>query len=72
MLSNVCMPYSAPPPAKTADHLFPNADAMAAWDALTPAEQLSEVARAEEEGFRSGAAAAETLAQRLARVRRES
>lgn len=42
---------------------------MAEWNALSPAEQLALIERAEQEGFESGEAAPETIAQRLARVR---
>lgn len=58
-------------PAKRAysAHLFPEAADMAEWNALSPAEQLALIERAEQEGFESGEAAPETIAQRLARVR---
>ncbi|MEQ1709691.1 MAG: hypothetical protein ABL864_15305 [Terricaulis sp.] len=52
-----------------AAHVFPEAADMADWNALSPAEQLALIARAEEEGFESGEAASESLTQRLARVR---
>lgn len=42
---------------------------MAEWNALSPAEQLALIERAEQEGFESGEAATESLTQRLARVR---
>jgi hypothetical protein len=51
-------------------HIFPETADMADWNALSPAEQLARIERAEEEGFESGDAASESLAQRLARVRR--
>lgn len=50
-------------------HLFPDAADMDEWNALSPAEQLARIERAEQEGFESGEAEPESLAQRLARVR---
>lgn len=50
--------------------VFPEAEDMARWNALSPAEQMAEIEREEEEGFKSGDAAAESLDDRLARVRR--
>lgn len=49
--------------------VFPDAQEMAQWGALTPAEQRARIEREEEEGFQSGEAIPETLEQRLARVR---
>jgi hypothetical protein len=50
-------------------HVFPDAADMAEWNALSPAEQLALIDRAEQEGFQSGEAVSESLVQRLARVR---
>ncbi|MFN3314322.1 MAG: hypothetical protein ACK46Q_12765 [Hyphomonas sp.] len=48
---------------------FPTEEAMAVWDALSPAEQRAFILRSEQAGFESGIAPDETLAERLARVR---
>lgn len=42
---------------------------MADWNALSPAEQLALIERAEQDGFDSGDAEPESLVERLARVR---
>ncbi|ESQ75139.1 hypothetical protein ABAC402_10750 [Asticcacaulis sp. AC402] len=43
---------------------------MALWQSLSPAQQFEVIARDEEAGFQSGIAPQETMAERLARVRR--
>ncbi len=48
---------------------FPTASDVAQWDALSPAEQREFIENSEQAGFESGIAPAETLAERLARVR---
>lgn len=48
---------------------FPTASDMARWDVLSPAEQREFIENSEQAGFESGVAPAETLADRLARVR---
>jgi hypothetical protein len=57
-------------PARAApEPLFPEAADMADWNALSPAEQLALIERAEQDGFDSGDAEPESLVERLARVR---
>lgn len=48
---------------------FPTTADMARWDALSPAEQREFIEHSEQAGFESGVAPAESLADRLARVR---
>jgi hypothetical protein len=60
---------AARPGLKPPLHVFPDAQEMAQWNALTPVEQLACIERDEEAGFQSGEVAPETLEQRLARVR---
>lgn len=52
-----------------ASSAFPTDEDMALWNSLTPAEKHAVVLRDEEAGFQSGVAKAETLNERLARVR---
>ena len=49
--------------------VFPTDEDMKLWDSLTPEEQLAVIAHDEEQGSRSGVAPAETLEDRLKRVR---
>lgn len=49
---------------------FPTAEDMTLWQSLSPAAQLEVIERDEEAGFQSGVAPHESLADRLARVRR--
>lgn len=49
--------------------VFPTDEDMRLWRSLSPAERAAVIARDEEAGFRSGAAEAESLDDRLKRVR---
>ncbi len=50
-------------------HVFPDAADMAKWNALSQPSKWAKSSRPEQEGFESGEATPESLAQRLARVR---
>jgi len=54
---------------KLTSKAFPTARDMELWQNLTPVEQRAVIVRDENEGFRSGAAPAESVEDRLARVR---
>ncbi len=57
---------------KFSSTVFPTAADIKLWDALSPEEQQAVIVAAEEAGFQSGLAPAESIAQRLARVRAET
>ena len=52
---------------KVSSTVFPTAADIKLWDALSPEEQQAVIVAAEETGFQSGLAPAESIAQRLAR-----
>ncbi len=57
---------------KFSSTVFPTAEDRKLWDALSPEEQQAVIIAAEEKGFQSGVAPAESVAERLARVRAET
>ncbi len=57
---------------KFSSTVFPTAEDIKLWDALSPEDRQAVIIAAEESGFQSGVAPAESVAERLARVRAET
>jgi len=52
--------------------VFPTDEDMKLWNSFTPEERQAFIIEAEENGFQSGVAPAESVEERLARVRAEA
>ena len=57
---------------KFSSTVFPTAADRKLWDSLGPEDRQAVIIAAEEAGFQSGVAPAESVAERLARVRAET
>jgi len=57
---------------KISSTVFPTDEGMKLWNSLTPEERQAFIIEAEENGFQSGVAPAESVEERLARVRAEA